>query len=499
MFDPTPSPSPTPETLAYWKDVAEFVKAVLESLAIVAGSLALIKWLRERYDRATDVLFELETKFQDPQIQQGCRILENESEYIKSAPILQMAVRVDANLWPDSPLSNSVKRPEEIGQLDKLIHFLLPQVSTTAESSPDTTLASLDKLLRFYVVMHGLRKARQVPDAALRTCYRYWLAHYFHPRRPAFRAYVNQFFPTLRKWLDCEKHWYRRSPSRPARFFRATDFWDTNPSCIYEQLRRAIEGRVLVIAGAGLSAESGLPTFRGKGGEWNHHKAEDLATKAAFTKDPARVWEFYNERRQAVLSHVPNEAHKALVTLATRVRSANDFLLITQNVDHYEFDAGLSLNNGVQIHGDILTTRCSDSLCSYRKRETNVDQNASKLVPTCPQCGKLLRPDVVWFDEEFRPGDKERVDAFLNSGPCDAVFVIGTSATFDYIADWALTAVDAKGWLIEINPHPSEISRFAHQVYRGKAGKELPKLMNKLIPPEPRKRLRLRYAFRRIE
>lgn len=487
MFDLQPGPSPA-GPLAQWKEIADLTKTVLESIAILAGSLALIKWLRERHDRATDVLLQLETRFQDPELQKGCRILEDETEYERTAPILEMAVRSDANLWPESPLSKKIDSAEDAPPVERFMRFLSLKTLPNAEASPAATLASLDKLLRFYVVMHGLRKARQVPDAALRTCYRYWLAHYFHPRRPVFRAYVDQFFPTLRNWLACEKRWYKRNPSRPFRFFRAADFWNTKQTYIYEQLRHATERRVLAIAGAGLSADSGIPTFRGKGGLWRGFDAKELATRAAFETHPERVWDFYRARRKAVLAHKPNQAHQALVTLAARVRNAKDFLLITQNVDHYEIDAGLPVERVVQIHGDILTTRCSNTACNYRKRETTVDWNDGDPPPKCPHCEQLLRPDVVWFDEEFRPGDKERVDAFLGAGRCDAVFVIGTSGTFDYIADWALMAVDTKGWLIEINPSPSDIGRFAHQIFRGKAGRVLPKLMNKLAKGEPHRK-----------
>lgn len=469
----------------WWKDLAELLKDVLESLAIIAGSLALIKWFTERHDRATDVLLQLETRFQDPEIQNACHFLEDETEYLTNANVLQMAVRSSANLWPDSEL-NKKQPARNQSPLERVINTLLvePAVSTPAPFN----LGQLDKLLRFYVVMHGFRKARQIPDAALRTCYRYWLAHYFHTRRPAFRAYVDHFYPTLRNWLATEKAWYKRDLSRPSRFFRAGDFWNTREDCLLSQLRVATEGRVLVIAGAGLSAESGIPTFRDKGGFWQGYDPRELATKRAFERDPAKVWEFYRERRAGVRSHSPNAAHHALVELSLRVRDTNNFLLVTQNVDGYELSAGLNAARVVQIHGDILKTRCSNPKCNYSVRAT--DQAADDVPGACKNktCDGILRPDVVWFDEDFRPGDEERVKEFLKAGSCDVVFVIGTSATFDYIADWAFSAVANDGWLIEINPHPSDIARFAHVVFKKPAGKVLPKLMKQLKKGEPKRK-----------
>jgi len=483
--------SQTPFT--YWKDLADLIKTILESVAIIAGALVVIKWFAERHDRATDVLLQLETRFQDPELQHACRILEDEETYLTTAPLLQKVVRLGANLWPDSEINKcaagDVKNDPAIksSRAESLLSWLFTQpAENTSQVSND--LAAIDKLLRFYVVMHGVRKARQIPDAALRTCYRYWLAHYFHPRRPDFRAYVNQFYPTLRSWLACEKNWYQRAPSRPHRFFRAADFWDTRKGYMYAQLRKATEGRVLVIVGAGLSAESGIPTFRGRGALWRDYDPKQLAMKSAFKKNPEQVWEFYRERRRKVRSHKPNKAHKALVALSERARDPKDFLVVTQNVDHYEIDAGLDPQRVVQIHGDILTTRCFNDKCDYRTRLNDTESHDS--VPKCPTCKAAnLRPDVVWFDEDFRPGDEERVKTFLAQGLCDAVFIIGTSATFGYIADWALSAVKPTGWLIEINPHPSDIGRFAHQVYCGKAGRVLPKLLKQLSKGEPPKRL----------
>jgi NAD-dependent deacetylase len=205
------------------------------------------------------------------------------------------------------------------------------------------------------------------------------------------------------------------------------------------------------------------------------------------SKERAEVWQFYRQRRAKVRSHKPNQAHKALLALSERTNNPKDFFVVTQNVDHYEIDAGLDPRRVVQIHGDILTTRCYNEKCNYQTRVTDTSSNDSET--RCPKCNENLRPDVVWFDEDFRPGDEEQVKAFIAQGPCDVVFVIGTSATFSYIADWALTAVKPTGWLIEINPKPSDIGRFAHQIYRGKVGRVLPKLLKQLSKGEPPKRL----------
>src|SRR3954471_15802718 len=179
--------------------------------------------------------------------------------------------------------------------------------------------------------------------------------------------------------------------------------------------------RVLVITGSGISAESGIPTFRGQGGYWRNLDPAKLATATAFQNDPKMIWEWYRERRDMIRRSDPNAAHRALVKLA---RQAEEFLLLTQNVDDLHGratweDHRLPPSAIVQIHGDIFVTRCPR--CDFRRKEKPAD---GLVIPRCPDCGSPLRPGVVWFDEQLPPLEIQRVEAFLARGPCDLVVVI---------------------------------------------------------------------------
>lgn len=226
-------------------------------------------------------------------------------------------------------------------------------------------------------------------------------------------------------------------------------------------------GRVLVLTGAGVSAESGIPTFRGKDGYWRNLDPAKLATPEAFAKDPKLVWEWYRERRRWIREAQPNPAHRAIVDLSRR---AKEFLLVTQNVDDLHARAGVPPEKMVQIHGDIFVTRCSDCECD-RSENKDVD------LPKCRDCGGLMRPGVVWFGEQLDPHKIDIVEDFLAAGPCDLVFVIGTTALFGYIVDWGTRA---GGELIEINPDKTPLSQFAAQSIHEPAGVALPRLIDAL-------------------
>jgi NAD-dependent deacetylase len=225
--------------------------------------------------------------------------------------------------------------------------------------------------------------------------------------------------------------------------------------------------RVLVITGAGISAESGIPTFRGPGGYWRNLDPTKLATEAAFRADPKLVWEWYRERRQRIRQARPNAAHVAVVQLAAQAR---DFLLLTQNVDDLHQRAEwqgqtISPDKIVQIHGDIFVARCVR--CDFSRRESEREpDSAATVVPTCPDCGSRLRPGVVWFGETLPLPAVRRVEEFLVRGECDLTLVIGTTALFGYIVQWALAAKGRRGRLIEINLEDSPISAFATETLR---------------------------------
>jgi NAD-dependent deacetylase len=246
--------------------------------------------------------------------------------------------------------------------------------------------------------------------------------------------------------------------------------------------------RVFVITGAGVSAESGIPTFRGKDGYWRNLDPMTLATPEAFARDPQLVWEWYSERRRKIRAAQPNAAHAAIVRLSTL---SEEFLLLTQNVDDLHARAGLAKKKMVQIHGDIFVTRCSR--CGLEMDDHNQDEETQPArlppqktkqkeeeIPTCPECGGLMRPGVVWFGEQLDLGRIERVESYLNREPCDLVMVIGTTALFGYIVDWATRARGEHGQLIEVNPNETPLSRFATRLVREPAAIALPRLVSEL-------------------
>lgn len=240
--------------------------------------------------------------------------------------------------------------------------------------------------------------------------------------------------------------------------------------------------RILVITGAGISAESGIPTFRGKDGYWRNLDPTQLATPEAFQRDPKLVWEWYRERRVAIRRAKPNPAHRAVTRLANECA---DFLLVTQNVDDLHARAeynrkNLSAQEMVQIHGDIFLTRCSRCNHSFHEYESDGSD-----LPLCEKCGAMMRPGVVWFGEALDPRRIARVEAWLDDAVCDRVFVIGTTAMFGYIVDWALRAADRGGCLIEINPDTTALSQFATESIREPAGAVLPRLVGKLLEQGP--------------
>jgi NAD-dependent deacetylase len=230
--------------------------------------------------------------------------------------------------------------------------------------------------------------------------------------------------------------------------------------------------RVLVITGAGVSAESGIPTFRGKDGYWRNLDPIKLATSEAFAHDPELVWQWYRERRQRIRNTQPNAGHEAIARLAQR---ADEFLLVTQNVDDLHERAGLAKAEMVQIHGDIFLTKCSR--CGF-EQEHEQEQNG---VPRCIKCNALMRPGVVWFGEPLPLRETQRVENYLQRDSCGVVIVAGTTATFGYIIDWALRASRRGGELIEVNPEETPLSRFATQLVRKPAAVALPRIVDQMI------------------
>jgi NAD-dependent deacetylase len=237
---------------------------------------------------------------------------------------------------------------------------------------------------------------------------------------------------------------------------------------ISDDIRRAaavLRGarRVAVLTGAGISAESGVPTFRGPEGLWRKARAEDLATPEAFARDPVLVWEWYDARRAIIAQVAPNPGHGVLARWETRFPG---FTLITQNVDGLHALAGS--RRLLELHGNIWKMRCP---AEGRIRE-NRDVPLSPIPPRCPGCGGLLRPHIVWFGEGLDP-DIVR-EAFDASARAEVMLAVGTSALVHPAASLPLAAAEAGATVIEINPDSTPLTPHAGISLRGKAGEILP-------------------------
>ncbi len=229
--------------------------------------------------------------------------------------------------------------------------------------------------------------------------------------------------------------------------------------------------RVVVLTGAGISAESGVPTFRGTGGLWRQHRPEDLATPEAFARGPRLVWEWYDWRRARVAQAEPNRGHLALAQLERRVP---DFTLITQNVDGLHQRAGSRCV--LKLHGDIWTLHCLG--CGLE--ETNHDVPLREIPPRC-SCGGLFRPGVVWFGEAL-PADVLR-HAMEAAAHAQVFLVVGTSAVVQPAASLPLLAQQNGAQLVEVNLEETPLSAQADASFWGKAGELLPRLLETAVKP----------------
>lgn len=236
-----------------------------------------------------------------------------------------------------------------------------------------------------------------------------------------------------------------------------------------QQIRRALNGRILVITGAGISADSGIPTFRGKDGYWRKLDPMKLATPEAFRANPHLVWEWYLYRRKIVSEAQPNAGHEVIAKLS---HTAPEFLLVTQNVDDLHERADTRSDRIVKVHGDLFLNRCFNASCAEQNRKA-VSHDA---LPKCRKCSSLLRPGVVWFGESLDPATVQRVDDFIREGPCDLVLVIGTTAQFGYIVHWALRAGGGSVVVAEINRDDTGLSSVVQFPIRERASVALPRI-----------------------
>lgn len=203
--------------------------------------------------------------------------------------------------------------------------------------------------------------------------------------------------------------------------------------------RLATARAVTVLTGAGISADSGVPTFRGTDGLWRNFRAEDLATPEAFARDPRLVWEWYNWRRELITTKSPNPAHYALADLERRLEG---FWLITQNVDGLHRAAGSQKLS--EIHGNIWKVRCTRCGRMDENREVPI-----AILPSCATCGGLLRPHIVWFGESLASEDLDR--SYEALGRCEVLLIIGTSGIVFPAASFAPVAKAAGAFVVEIN------------------------------------------------
>ena len=239
------------------------------------------------------------------------------------------------------------------------------------------------------------------------------------------------------------------------------------PPPLLERLRAA--KRVVALTGAGISAESGVPTFRdAQTGLWARFTAEELATPEAFLENPRRVWDWYAWRRQLTREAQPNPGHLALVELARRYP---EFSLVTQNVDGLHARAGS--RDVIELHGNIELDLCFDE-------GTPVSEYADdgSVPPHCPRCGAYVRPGVVWFGEALPRRALERAEAAVRA--CDVVLSIGTSGLVHPAAGLPLIAQQSGALLVEINPNATPLTPHAQHVLSGPAGEVLPELVRAL-------------------
>ena len=223
---------------------------------------------------------------------------------------------------------------------------------------------------------------------------------------------------------------------------------------------------IAVLTGAGISAESGIPTFRDAGGLWRNFRAEDLATPQAFTRDPKLVWEWYDWRRSLIAQAEPNAGHYALADLEKRTP---DFTLITQNVDGLHDRAGST--RLLKVHGDIWTLRCT--VCGNERQDTR--PKPSEIPPRCA-CGGIERPGVVWFGENLLPEIWSQSEHAAES--VDVFLVVGTSAVVYPAAGLVHLAKASGAKVVEVNPAETPVSGMVDFSWRAPAAEALPLLIS---------------------
>ena len=278
-----------------------------------------------------------------------------------------------------------------------------------------------------------------------------------------------------------------RHPAHPVPIAPMPDITALDPAAL--ATARALLGgarRLVVLTGAGVSAESGVPTFRGPGGLWRSHRAEDLATPGAFARDPRLVWEWYGWRRALVAGCAPNAAHQALARhAATHAGAHGAVRLVTQNVDGLHAAAARALGPTVpaavlplELHGSLFRVRCTRCDWGAEHREP-IDARSLDTLPRCPRCAALARPAVVWFGESLDPLVLEA--AWTAAAEAEVCLVVGTSGVVQPAASLAAVTRDAGGWVIEVNPEATPLTGLAAVALRAPAAVAVPALLD--APP----------------
>jgi NAD-dependent deacetylase len=237
--------------------------------------------------------------------------------------------------------------------------------------------------------------------------------------------------------------------------------------------------KVCALTGAGVSKESGIPTFRdAQTGLWAQYKAEDLATPGAFQQDPKLVWDWYTWRRGLISAAEPNPGHAALVELEGLVP---EFTLVTQNVDGFHRNAGSQ--SVLELHGNIMRNKCFNENVVVESW-----QEDGSIPPKCPRCGGHLRPDVVWFGESLPAGVLDQaVSAVVEA---DVFLSIGTSSVVQPAASLPLYARQAGALVVEINPGETPLSQLADIIIPHPSGEALPEIVRRMRSTEEKRRSR---------
>lgn len=230
--------------------------------------------------------------------------------------------------------------------------------------------------------------------------------------------------------------------------------------------------KVVFVTGAGISQESGIPTFRGKDGLWRNYDAMRLATLNAFFDDPGLVWEWYNERRANIFAAEPNDGHRAI----TEFEEFIDTVVLTQNVDGLHQRAGSS--NVLELHGSMVRVRCT--VCDFN---TQTREKFVEVPPIC-KCGNILRPDVVWFGESLSQDVWKK--SLIHASQCDVMVIAGTSLVVSPANMLPIYARQNGALLVEINPEETEMSASMDLTMRCTAASALPELVLALRSLRPR-------------